>query len=69
MTNTPGRFWTYSREGWTPDHRFLPYLGSDEYGRRTLVLPIPFSGYLVIAYRTCRCSDCDTVRAQMLTNE
>jgi hypothetical protein len=59
-----GRFWTYSRESWTPKHRWLPYRGSDEYGRLTIVLPIPFNGYLVVAYRTCHCSDCDLAREQ-----
>lgn len=65
----PGRFWTYSREGWSPDHRWRPYRGGDEWGRNTVVLPIPFGGYLVIAYRTCKCLDCDEMREQTATLE
>lgn len=58
------RTWTYSRETWCPPHRWLPYFGGDEYGRRTIVLPIPFGGYLVWAFWTCSCAFCDEVRAQ-----
>ncbi len=38
-----GRVWTYSRESWDPKHRWIPVRGSDEYGRLTIVLPIPFT--------------------------
>lgn len=60
-TDTAGtgrpRFWTYRRDRWDPPHRWLPYLGSDEWHRRTVVLPIPFSGYLVIALWRFTCED------------
>lgn len=55
------RVWLYARGTWAGR---LPSLGGDEYGRRTLVLPIPFGPVLVIAYRTCRCAECDEVREQ-----
>lgn len=58
------RFWTYSRDEWEPKRRWLPSIGGDEYGRRTLVVAIPFSGYLVWAYRTCHCNECTFVRMQ-----
>lgn len=53
------RFWTYSREQWQPEHRWLHpgyswrFFGSDEWDRWTIVLPIPFSGYLVTALFEC----------------
>lgn len=31
-------------------------MGEDEYGYRTLVLPIPFAGQLVVALWFCGCS-------------
>lgn len=55
------RLWIYGKGGW--DGRW-PSLGSDEYGRRTLVLPLPRERALVWAYWTCRCSDCDDARTQ-----
>jgi hypothetical protein len=42
----------------------MPYFASDEYGRRTIVLPVPFSGYVVIAFWTCHCVDCEGAREQ-----
>lgn len=54
----PRRFWKYSRESWEPLFRWFPYFGGDEWGRKTIVLPIPFSGYLVFAYRSCHCEEC-----------
>ena len=46
----PGRFWLYSADHWEPDHPLLPYLGGDEYGRRTIVQRITPSRYLVVAF-------------------
>lgn len=43
------RFWIYSRDTWLPKHRWRPYIGGDEFDRWTIVLPIPFGGYLVTA--------------------
>lgn len=51
------RFWTYTRESTDPKHRWIPWLGSDEWGRRTLVLPIPFAGYLVTALWWSACDE------------
>ena len=50
----PKRIWTYSREQWKPDHRWVPVFASDENGHLTVVLPVPFGGYVVIAYRKCK---------------
>lgn len=38
--------------------------GGDEYGRHTLVVPVHPFGWLVWAYRTCRCPDCASARRQ-----
>lgn len=48
------RFWfTRSFDTW------LPFLGDDEYRRRTLVLGTPITGHVVIAAPwRCRCRDC-----------
>jgi hypothetical protein len=48
------RFWVYSREECDPPRRWWPYIGGDEWDRWTVVLPIPFGGYLVTALWTCR---------------
>jgi len=58
------RFWSYPRDRWEPKYRWVPYRGADEYGRLTIVVPIPFGGYLVWAFWTCRCAECDDERAQ-----
>ena len=63
------RAWTYAREEWDPPKRWLPYRGGDEHGRRTIVLPIPFGGYAVVAYRTCHCRDCVVTRLQTYYSE
>lgn len=60
---SPGRVWTYPKGGWSGH---LPMLGGDEYGRRTLVLPIPFGPTVVVALYTCHCEDCEYMRAQMM---
>lgn len=54
------RFWIYERDSWTPKYRWLPYLGGDEYLRRTIVLAIPFGGYLAVAlWKAPPCDDFD----------
>lgn len=61
------RFWWYPRGEWLPNHwwRYLvPERGGDEYGRRTLVIPFMPFGWLVWAFRTCKCPDCVETRAQ-----
>lgn len=55
------RVWFYERGQWKGKR---PRLSSDEYGRRTLVLPIPFGPTAIIALYTCRCADCDESREQ-----
>ncbi|MEV7267077.1 hypothetical protein AB0N38_26295 [Micromonospora aurantiaca] len=61
------RVWTYRRAEWDPPLRErlgFPYLGCDEWGRRTVVVGLWFVGYVVWAWRTCWCQDCHEVRAQ-----
>jgi hypothetical protein len=67
MLKVPGRFWWYRYRNWTPRwwEWALPGRGGDEFGRRTLIIHVPFKGFLVWAYRTCHCADC--VEARTLT--
>ncbi|MER7331804.1 MULTISPECIES: hypothetical protein [unclassified Micromonospora] len=61
------RLWLYHRDAWDPAwHQKLgfPYLGGDEWGRRTVVIGLRFVGYLVWAWRTCWCQECHDVREQ-----
>lgn len=60
------RFWRYPYSQWSPRwwNWVLPKQGGDEYGRRTWVVHVPFVGFVVWAYRTCSCPDCDLARAQ-----
>lgn len=53
-------FWFYSAQTW--DGRGFSR-GGDEHGRNTVVLGTPL-GAVVVAYRTCRCEDCDLMRQQ-----
>lgn len=48
------RFWfSRSYDAW------LPFLGDDEYQRRTLVIGTPLTGHVIIAAPwRCRCGDC-----------
>lgn len=66
--NEPGRrFWIYSKRSWDPRwwHKLgVPYLGGDEWGRRTVVIGLWFLGYVVWAWRTCHCPECDEMREQ-----
>lgn len=63
------RIWRYRYGDWSPAwwRYLIPYIGGDEWGRRTVVIHTPPIGFLVIAYWTCRCSDCDDIRAQTAT--
>lgn len=61
------RFWFYRYGSWTP--RWYYYLipdfsGGDEYVRKTVVVHVPFVGFLVWAYRTCHCEDCELLREE-----
>jgi hypothetical protein len=63
------RFWRYRYGSWQPQwYRYLipDFRGSDELGRRTVVFHVPFVGFLVWAYRTCKCEDCCEVREKEL---
>src|SRR5262245_3835598 len=66
MTTKPERFWKSSYQDWRPRLWFyvLPYRGGDEYGRLTWVIHIPLWGFLVWAYRTCPCEECEGIREQ-----
>jgi len=50
------RVWRYPYSRWQPRwwYYLLPYRGSDEYGRLTLVFNVPPIGFVVWAYRWCR---------------
>jgi hypothetical protein len=66
------RFWRYKYGSWLPEwYRYIfPDLrGTDEFGRRTMVIHVPLVGFLVWAYWTCRCEDCEIVRTQELWRE
>lgn len=43
------RAWIYPRNEWLPRRRWLPGLGGDEHDQLTVVLPIPFGGWLILA--------------------
>lgn len=60
------RFWWYSYADWDPHwiRYLIPEIGGDEWGRNTLVVHVPFCGFLVWAYRTCYCDDCVETREQ-----
>lgn len=61
------RVWWYPRGEWLPswyEKIGFPYLGGDEWGRRTVVVGLWFVGYVVWAWRTCWCHECHEVRAQ-----
>ena len=60
----PRRLWRYRYGDWRPGWLFylLPWPGSDEYGRRTWVVPVHPFGWLVWAWRTCHCEDCQLSR-------
>lgn len=61
------RFWYDPKDECDPAwyHRLgVPYLGADEWGRRTITIRVPFAGYLSWAYRTCWCQDCHAGREQ-----
>jgi hypothetical protein len=65
MTKRRVWFWWYHDTGWTGWRKFfLPWIGNDEYGRLTLVVPIHPAGWVIIAYRTCYCDDCAAIREQ-----
>lgn len=58
-------FWWYHDTNWTGwKHFFLPWMGGDEFGRRTVVLPIHPFGWAIVALWTCYCEDCTEVREQ-----
>lgn len=54
------------RRVWFGRYRlWYPIVSSDEYGRRTLAVPIvPWMLAIVVALYTCRCEECHEMRAQ-----
>ena len=46
-TSGPGEL-----DGW------LPWIGGDEFQRKTLVVGTPLTGHVVVALWRCRCDDC-----------
>ncbi len=54
------RLWLYS-----PHHRASTLTrDTDEYGRHTLVIRLSRDWALACAYRTCYCSNCETIRQE-----
>lgn len=55
-----GSFWRYNHgtKWW---HRFL---GGDEWGQRTVCIPVLPWVQVILAYRWCNCHDCAHMRAQ-----
>lgn len=65
------RFWYYDRASRQPDadepdwrSPRLPWFGGDEYGRKTIVIPIPFHGALVWAFWTWKGAEDNEMRTQ-----
>jgi hypothetical protein len=59
------RIWRYRYGTWTTPwyYYLIPQLDTtDEYGRRTAVIHVPFVGFVVVAYHTCHCEDCESLR-------
>lgn len=64
-SDKPKRFRWHSRARWDPGfwgYLGWPYFSEDEYGRCTIVWGTWLTGYLQVAYRTCRCEDCVDMR-------
>ena len=64
---TSPRVWTYPRDEWDPPwwHKLgVPYLGGDEWGRKTVAVGLWFTGCVVWAWRTCWCQDCHGAREE-----
>ena len=69
MRSNMNRLWRYKYGSWLPEwyrYIFPDFRGNDEYGRRTMVIHVPFVGFLVWAYWTCHCEDCEAVREEGL---
>jgi hypothetical protein len=65
MSKEPGRFQYYSPLEWRPGFWNMtgwPFFADDEYGRKIVVIGTFFTGYLVWAYKTCHCEDCEDLR-------
>ena len=62
------RIWRYRYGTWTPRwwQWVLPMFSSDERGRQTIVQHVPPFGFVVWAFRTCRCEFCREARAEHL---
>jgi hypothetical protein len=59
--------WTCPPSEWDPEwwHKIgVPYVGGDEWGRRTVVIGLWFLGYVSWAFRTCWCDECHEMREQ-----
>lgn len=55
------RLWREPLGGWLAPRWSVRWTG-DEFGRRTLAVPVPFIGWVVWAYRRCGCVDCQETR-------
>ena len=62
------RVWRYRYGTWAPRwwQWILPavYRGGDEFGRHTLIVHVPAVGFVVWAFWTCRCDECDESRVE-----
>lgn len=62
------RVWYYPKGGWYDYpafprwRRWVPEMHEDEYGRRTLVLPVPLAGNVVFALWKCKDPECKLAR-------
>lgn len=65
----PGRVWRYKYNGSSAPSWWnwvVPYLSSDEWGRKTVMQHVPGVGFVVWAYRMCYCEDCIDSRLQTI---
>ena len=70
------RFWYFDRASRQPTaedpdwrSRWWPWFGSDEYGRKNLVFPIPFHGEIVWAFWTWKDEESNEMRDQTWEHE
>lgn len=59
------RVWRYRYSTWRPRwwQWVLPMFSADEYGRNTIVQHVPPFGFIVVAWKTCKCETCVEERA------
>lgn len=69
------RWWYYDRASRRDSNdptwrsRWWPWFGNEEYGRKTVVLPIPFHGEVVFAFWTWTDAEADEIRRSTYTEK